>query len=148
MSRSRSLPRPVFGFALVAVAGVALAGCGNNGIQVEGKLLDTLGVSSSALSGAKTEPTMQERAPLVVPPSTELRDPETLVATTPASANPLWPKDAEQTAAADKAAREAAVRKACDDEDWLLRTNPDEFNRITENGSLCSTLGSVFDGLL
>jgi hypothetical protein len=52
-----------------------LAGCGGiDGVELNGKIFDALGVSSS--SQTKSEPQMAERAPLIVPPSvTRLPEP-------------------------------------------------------------------------
>jgi hypothetical protein len=52
-----------------------LAGCGGiDGVELNGKIFDALGIS--AASQTKAEPQMAERAPLVVPPSvTRLPEP-------------------------------------------------------------------------
>jgi hypothetical protein len=56
--------------AIVAVllAAVGLTACGD-GIALEGKLFDYLGVSPSALDEKRRDPKMADRAPLVVPPN-------------------------------------------------------------------------------
>jgi hypothetical protein len=60
--------------ASVAVC-LLLAACAD-GVQLEGKVFDWMGVSPSALEGSKSEPKMADRAPLVVPPSvTRLPEP-------------------------------------------------------------------------
>jgi hypothetical protein len=47
-----------------------LGGCaGVEGVELNGKLFDMLGVSSSAQESKSREPQMAERAPLVVPPN-------------------------------------------------------------------------------
>jgi hypothetical protein len=57
------------------VAGIALSGCAE-GVELNGKLFDWMGISGSAQSSRTTEPKMAERAPLVVPPSvTRLPEP-------------------------------------------------------------------------
>ena len=53
--------------ASVAVC-LLLAACAD-GVQLEGKVFDWMGVSPSALEGSKSEPKMSDRAPLVVPPN-------------------------------------------------------------------------------
>lgn len=57
------------------IAPLALGGCGGiDGIDLNGKVFDWLGVS--AASQQKAEPKMEDRAPLVVPPSvTRLPEP-------------------------------------------------------------------------
>lgn len=55
---------------VAACAALALAGCGGDDVQFNGKIFDAMGLSDSAK--AKTaEPKLAERAPLVVPPSLE-----------------------------------------------------------------------------
>jgi hypothetical protein len=44
-----------------------LSGCGD-GLQLEGKIFDWMGVSSAALDQKTRDPKMADRAPLVVPP--------------------------------------------------------------------------------
>jgi hypothetical protein len=64
--------------AAAVAAALALSACGGEGVQLEGKMFDWMGVSSSALEARKAEPKMVDRAPLVVPPSvTRLPEPGT-----------------------------------------------------------------------
>lgn len=64
--------------AAAVAAALALSACGGEGVQLEGKMFDWMGVSSSALEARKAEPKMADRAPLVVPPSvTRLPEPGT-----------------------------------------------------------------------
>lgn len=60
--------RPIWLSAVVAAA-LALSACAGEGLQLEGKIFDWMGVSASALEGSKAEPKMADRAPLVVPPN-------------------------------------------------------------------------------
>ncbi len=55
--------------AVLALApALSLASCGSiDGVQLEGKIFDVLGVSGS---GQRSEPKLADRAPLVVPPNT------------------------------------------------------------------------------
>src|SRR5262245_856707 len=55
--------------AAVVACGLLLGGC-SDGVQLEGKLFDWMGVSSSALEAKTRDPKMADRAPLVVPPNT------------------------------------------------------------------------------
>jgi hypothetical protein len=53
----------------------ALGGC-SDGLEVNGKLFDWLGVSSTAMEQAKREPQVAARTPLVLPPnSSKLPEP-------------------------------------------------------------------------
>ena len=60
--------RTVLVIAVFALSTLALAGC--DGIALEGKAFDWIGISGSALDEKRRDPRMAERAPLVVPPST------------------------------------------------------------------------------
>src|SRR5262245_10514929 len=60
--------RLIFIAALVA-AGFALSGCGGDGVELNGKLFDMMGVSGSAQNARTRDPNMADRPPLVVPPS-------------------------------------------------------------------------------
>jgi hypothetical protein len=51
----------------LALSALALGGC--DGIALEGKVFDWMGISPSALDQKTRDPKMAERAPLVVPPS-------------------------------------------------------------------------------
>ena len=72
-----SLPRSLAQIAVMAAvcAPLLLGGCsGIDGIDLNGKIFDWMGVSSA--SQVKNEPQMTDRAPLVVPPSvTRLPEP-------------------------------------------------------------------------
>lgn len=75
------MPSHPCGTRTLAAASVAvcllLAACAD-GVQLEGKVFDWMGVSPSALEGSKAEPKLADRAPLVVPPSvTRLPEPGT-----------------------------------------------------------------------
>ena len=66
----------IWAAASVAVC-LSLAACAD-GVQLEGKVFDWMGVSASALEANKNEPKMSDRAPLVVPPNvTRLPEPGT-----------------------------------------------------------------------
>jgi len=62
--------------SVVAVLSALSLGACSDGVQLEGKLFDWMGVSSSSLEGSRRDPKMADRAPLVVPPSvTRLPEP-------------------------------------------------------------------------
>ncbi len=66
-------------------ATLVLGGC-SDGLEVNGKLFDWMGISSSAMEQSKREPQVAARAPLVLPPNSsrlpapgsEEQDPSTL----------------------------------------------------------------------
>jgi hypothetical protein len=69
----RSLQRRSAGLAVSAtiLATIGLAGCGGiDGVELNGRLFDMLGVSSAAQEASKREPKMAPRNGLVLPPST------------------------------------------------------------------------------
>lgn len=55
--------------AVAVTSALALSAC-SDGIQLEGKVFDWMGISSSALDAKSRDPKMAARAPLVVPPNT------------------------------------------------------------------------------
>lgn len=134
--------------AVVAGVGIGAAGCSGGGVALEGQIFDMMGVSSEQLDRAREEREVVERAPLVVPPSTErLPAPGSVGSTRTAALDPAWPQDADATAKARAKEREAQVKAYCDDREWLQRTKPEEFARVTDNGQLCSGLGSLMGSI-
>ena len=55
--------------AAMLAAGLALSGCANEGVELNGKLFDLMGVSAATQDNRTKDPRMADRAPLVVPPS-------------------------------------------------------------------------------
>jgi hypothetical protein len=56
--------------AAVLASALAAGGCGGaDGVELNGKLFDMMGVSSAAQNASTRDPQMAERAPLVVPPN-------------------------------------------------------------------------------
>jgi hypothetical protein len=115
--------RPVrFGgwLALGAVAAsLAVSGCAE-GIDLNGKVFDWLGVSPSAVAARRAEPKLAERAPLVIPPDSK-RLPE------PGSGQPsqtamAWPDDPEQRKVREAKERERLHLAYCrGDINWKER---------------------------
>jgi hypothetical protein len=57
--------------ATALAVSVMLSGCGGfDGVELNGKVFDALGISSSALASGNKEPKLASRAPLVLPPDT------------------------------------------------------------------------------
>jgi hypothetical protein len=54
--------------AAALVAALGLSAC-SDGVALEGKIFDWMGISASALEGKSRDPKMADRAPLVVPPN-------------------------------------------------------------------------------
>jgi hypothetical protein len=57
--------------AAFAVAPALMLGACGDGLQLEGKVFDWMGISGSALDAKTRDPKMAARAPLVVPPDTK-----------------------------------------------------------------------------
>lgn len=83
------------GRALTAVAAALLLSACADGIDLNGKIFDTIGISSAALDAKKSEPKLAERAPLVMPPDVS-RLPEPGSGQAPAIQQAAWPDDPEQ----------------------------------------------------
>jgi len=91
MVYSRTMRARWFAGGAMASA-LLLSGCAD-GIDLNGKVFDWLGVSPAAQQERKREPKLAERAPLVVPPDVN-RLPEPGSGTEPGSL--AWPNDPEQ----------------------------------------------------
>jgi hypothetical protein len=81
--------------ALAAAAGALLLSACADGIELNGKLFDAVGISSAALDAKKSEPKLAERAPLVLPPDVN-RLPEPGSGKAPVVQQAAWPDDPEQ----------------------------------------------------
>jgi hypothetical protein len=65
----RSIKRPA-GLALTIGLSLSLVGCGGlDGVELNGKVFDWMGVSEAAQAKNKVEPKLAERSSLVVPPN-------------------------------------------------------------------------------
>jgi hypothetical protein len=67
-----SMAMPLKRARTVAVASLTwvLVGCGYDGVELNGKIFDLMGVSSAAQQNNQREPRLADRAPLVIPPDT------------------------------------------------------------------------------
>jgi hypothetical protein len=98
-----------------AVGSALLLSACADGIDLNGKIFDYMGISSSAIDAKRAEPKVAERAPLVMPPDlSRLPEPGSgqppptalLASAQPSSAQTAWPDDPEQ-----RKAREAQERE-------------------------------------
>ncbi len=92
-------------WAAASVAACLLLAACTDGLQLEGKVFDWMGVSTSSLEGSKAEPKMAGRAPLVVPPNVA-RLPEPGSGQPPANTDIAALKDPDQRKKAAAAERE------------------------------------------
>jgi len=130
--------------ALGSVATLALSGC-VDGIELNGKVFDFLGISPAALEASRREPKLAERAPLVMPPDAKrLPDPGS-TASIGEQAN--WPVDPEQKKLAAAQERERLHLAYCrGDIQWKERA----LNSKDGSGPNLSPYGpcpSIFGGL-
>lgn len=95
-----------------------LCGCAD-GVELNGKVFDMMGISPSAQDARRSEPKLAERAPLVLPPDTS-RLPEPGSET--ASPKMAWPDDPEQRKAREAQERERLHLAHCrGDAQWRER---------------------------
>ncbi|MEL6373221.1 MAG: hypothetical protein AAFR04_04580 [Pseudomonadota bacterium] len=147
----RTGPSPRFGaatrsrIALIATvaATLSLTGCaGIDGVELNGRVFDMLGVSSKNNNGG-APPKLKQRAGLVVPPSGTGGLPQP--GQTPAQpqiAGAAWPVSAEDRLKSKDAQRKAVIARYCRDREWLERTKRAEFNEVTRDGTLCSFIST------
>lgn len=109
--------------ALVSVL-AGLGGCANEGIELNGKIFDALGVSTSSLAPRK-EPKMERRSPIVLPPDGK-RLPEPGSAPEYANQNQNWPQDRDQKKVADAAEFKRKQAEWCRDGNWKEKAMKDE----------------------
>ena len=130
-------------FAIVAAL-AGLTGCGGvDGVELNGKLFEAVGLTGS-LGGKKAEPRTEARAPLVLPPpSQSLTEPGRLAAGAPIpQADQAWPNDPEK----GKAQKEEALRQAqeayCRDGNWKDKALNNDGKAA--NGPAGSCTGNIF----
>lgn len=127
------------------LAGPALAstllliGCAD-GIDLNGKVFDWMGVSPAAQEARRYEPNVAERAPLVVPPNTA-RLPEPGSEKAPDLAQMPWPDDPEQRKVREARERERLHQAYCSGEaQWKERVLNKDNNAPRSPYGPCSSL--------
>ena len=138
--------------AAVLAFATVLPGCGSDGgidgIEVNSKLLDAVGLSGNPFK--KEEPKTVGRAPLVLPPdSKRLPEPGAAPQATPVAlaADPSWPKDPDQIKAADAEAKKRAEAERCNGNgNWKERATKDERALANQNcGLLNGMIGNALN---
>ena len=135
------------GLAITISTAALLGGCAE-GVEINSRLLDSVGLSTSALTANRSEPKLAQRAPLVMPPSTQ-RLPEPGAAAPPppeVAAGGAWPKDKdhERVASAQDKARQQA--QFCRDGNWKERAIDNDFGGMSGPQGNCGTIFSVIGG--
>lgn len=128
------------GLATVISGAALLGGCAD-GVEINSPLLDSVGLSTAALS-KKEEPKVAPRAPLVMPPSSQ-RLPEPGQAPGPVvAADPSWPKDRDQERAAAAGQKQSKQAQYCRDGNWKERSMDSGYGHtVGPDGKVC---GSIF----
>ena len=123
-----------------------LSGCAD-GVELNGKVFDWMGISPAAQEANRREPTLAERAPLVVPPNTG-RLPEPGSENAPAQT--VWPDDPEQRKVRQAEERERQHLAYCrGDKNWKERALNKESAAAPRSpyGPCPSILGGVTSGI-
>jgi hypothetical protein len=126
---------------------VLLAGCAD-GIDLNGKVFDWMGISPAAQEARRYEPKLADRAPLVMPPSVN-RLPEPGSEKTPdpvqAAAQTAWPDDPEQRKAREAQERQRLHEAYCrGDAQWKERLMKNDTNAPRSPYGPCpSILGNM-----
>lgn len=137
-----------FGMAVTATAAVLLGGCADSGVEVNSRLLDSIGLSTAALSAKQTEPKLAPRAPLVIPPSTQrLPEPGSAPPPSPGEvAGAAWPKDKDHERVASARDKERQQAEYCRDGNWQERAIDNDFGGMQGPQGTCGTIFSVIGG--
>lgn len=141
-----SLPRLCAALAIAAT--LSLGGCGGvDGVELNGKMFDMMGISPAAMNANKTDPKVADRPPLVLPPNAgNLPEPGS-GKTVAGELN--WPADPEQKKIAAAAERDRQHQAYCrGDIQWKEKAmnSPNAPANRSPHGP-CSALGSVADGM-
>ena len=134
------------GLAITISAAALLGGCAD-GVEINSRLLDSVGLSTAALS-ARPEPRLAPRAPLVIPPSTQkLPEPGTAPPPSPdVAANGAWPKDKDLERAASAREKEVQQAQYCRDGNWKERALDNDLGGTQGPQGTCGTIFSVMGG--
>ena len=132
------------GAALAVAATLAVAGCGGvDGMELNGKMFDWLGISPAAQDARKTEPRLADRAPLVLPPdANRLPEPGSGQVAAPAEG---WPLDPEMKKLAQAKERERLHMAYCRGEiQWKERAlDPAKAGANKSPYGPCPGIGSI-----
>lgn len=139
------LRRRLSELAVACVTAVALTGCGSiDGIELNGKIFDALGVSTGSL-GQRPEPKVAQRSPLVLPPdANKLPEPGSAPAPVVAANNQNWPVDRDQKKVADAEEAKRKQDEHCRDGNWKEKAMKDEVAASQGPSGGC---GSIFSAL-
>ena len=130
-----------------AVGGLAalLSGCAGADVQIDAPILEAAGINLT--SKPPPEPDLEEKPPLVVPPSTEAlpKPGERQVA----AADEQWPEDPDVRAKREAEQAEKERERYCREGDWSDDAGIEEFRKALGQEQRCpSQLGkAISEGL-
>ncbi len=131
----------------ITISGAALLGGCADGVEINSKLLDSVGLGAAALN-ARPEPKLAPRSPLVMPPSSQ-KLPEPGAAPPPppeAIAGSAWPKDKDLERVASGKEKERQQAQYCRDGNWKERAIDNDFGGMSGPQGQCGTIFSVIGG--
>mgnify|MGYP001269059578 FL=1 len=98
----------------IALAAVLLAGCGGiDGIEINGKLADAVGISTRSQPANRNNPVVPERAALVLPPSTDALPAPGASQVAGVVVDQQWPDDPDKRLAMMKSEELRQLRDEC-----------------------------------
>jgi hypothetical protein len=135
--------RRVSGVVVACAVAASLPACGAvDGVELNGKIFDALGVSTGSL-GPRPEPKVERRSPIVLPPDAN-KLPEPGSAPVTANANQNWPVDRDQKKVADAAEAKRKQDEHCKDGNWKEKAMQDE---VAASHGPSGSCGSIFNAL-
>jgi hypothetical protein len=146
-----SIGRRITAGLAITITAALLGGCAD-GVEVNSKLLDSVGLSTAALSANRPEPKLAPRAPLVMPPSTQ-KLPEPGAAAPPppqAVGGAAWPKDKDLERLASARDKDRQQAQFCKDGNWKERAMDNGLDSTQgpqgQCGTIFSWVGDMFGG--
>lgn len=134
--------------AAAAIVGVALSGCSAGDVELNGRLLDAVGISTAALGAKGKEPQVAQRAPLVIPPDqTRVPEPGSVPVPPPVFADQSWPADRDQQKVADAAQKQQKQKEYCRDGNWRERAMGDDIAASKGPYGTCDSIFTWAGGL-
>ncbi|MET0568869.1 MAG: hypothetical protein ABWZ74_07305 [Hyphomicrobiaceae bacterium] len=135
--------RRASGVVVACAMAASLSACGAvDGVELNGKIFDALGVSTGSL-GPRPEPKVERRSPIVLPPDAN-RLPEPGSAPVAANANQAWPVDRDQKKVVDAAEAKRKQDEHCKDGNWKEKAMQDEVAASQGPSGGCGSIFNAF----
>ncbi|MGE3067234.1 MAG: hypothetical protein AB7K67_16745 [Hyphomicrobiaceae bacterium] len=140
------LPVRLTGLAAVAILAASLGGCAD-GVELNGKVFDWLGVSPAALEASKREDKLPDRAGLVMPPDFNRLPAPGSEPPPQETATAAWPDDPDKRKARTEAERKRLHLAYCRGElNWKDRAMANK-DGVQQNRSPYGPCPSLFGGV-